>query len=94
MSKFENLVLARLLWKSAKVHFESAVFTEKIFVYQSDPESLGKLENELAGRDLAKGPTLSASWARVSAPALCPDLSSPSAVGDFRPAVPRFGEVR
>ncbi|MCU0877414.1 MAG: hypothetical protein MUF06_06470 [Pirellulaceae bacterium] len=50
MSKFENLVLARLLWKSAKVHFESAVFTEKIFVYQSDPESLGKLENELAGK--------------------------------------------
>jgi hypothetical protein len=48
LSKFEQLVLRRLLWKSAKVHFESALFAEKIFVYQADLESIGALQIELA----------------------------------------------
>ena len=47
LQKLEQLVLSKLLWRSAKVHFESAFFPERVFVYRSDPESLAMVHAEL-----------------------------------------------
>ena len=45
--KLEQLVLKRLLWSSAKVHFESAFFPDRAVLYEVDRESLAALHAEL-----------------------------------------------
>jgi hypothetical protein len=64
LSKLEQNVLTRLLWKSAKVHFESALFAEKVFVYQSDPESIGALQIELAEKRFGERVDSEVTWNR------------------------------
>jgi hypothetical protein len=47
LDKLEGLVLKRMLWLSAKVHFESVFFSERVFLYEVNRESLGGLYGEL-----------------------------------------------
>ncbi len=47
MVKLEREILTKILWTSAKVHFESTFFGERVFVYRSRRESIAALQAEL-----------------------------------------------
>jgi hypothetical protein len=62
LNKLEREVLSKLLWVSAKVHFESVFFKERIFVYRSQQESLVRLQAELEERRFGERTDVSVTW--------------------------------
>jgi hypothetical protein len=68
LSKLEQIVLRRLLWKSARVHFESTFFAERVFVYQSDPGSIAALHNEIALNRFGERIESESIWERLEVP--------------------------
>jgi hypothetical protein len=47
LAKFEGLLLKKLAWISAKVHLETQLRPERIYIYRSESSSLGELRFEL-----------------------------------------------
>uniref|UniRef100_A0A7C4QNP6 Uncharacterized protein n=1 Tax=Schlesneria paludicola TaxID=360056 RepID=A0A7C4QNP6_9PLAN len=64
LDKLEGLVLRRMLWLSAKVHFESVFFSERVFLYEVDRESLGGLYDELGSVRFGERVEGEVRWAR------------------------------
>ncbi|MFO0957003.1 MAG: hypothetical protein U0800_05985 [Isosphaeraceae bacterium] len=64
LAKLEERLLKKLLWASAKVHFESAFFPERIFLYEVDGESLAGLYRELDVARFGEGLGAEVRWAR------------------------------
>lgn len=68
LAKLEELLLKRCLWSSAKVHFESSFFSERVFLYEVDRESLGALLGELAEGRFGARPEGEVRWTRRELP--------------------------
>jgi hypothetical protein len=64
LNKLEGLVLSRMLWSTARVHFESLFFPEHDVHYDVDPESLGSLYAELSEGRFAARTVAEAKWTR------------------------------
>lgn len=70
LGKLEDLVLKRLLWSSARVHFESMFFPERVFLYNVDPESLGSVYDELSTVRFGERIVSEVRWARRELPGI------------------------
>jgi hypothetical protein len=64
LGKLEELVLGRLLWRSARVHFESVFFPERAYHYDVDEESLGMLYGELGEVRFGERVEATVGWSR------------------------------
>lgn len=64
LAKLEQHVLARLLWRSAKVHVESAFAPERVYVYRADRESLHELLRALDEQRFAERVDSAMRWTR------------------------------
>jgi hypothetical protein len=64
LDKLEGLALKRMLWLSAKVHFESVFFSERVFLYEADRESLGVLYDELGSGRFGERTESEVRWSR------------------------------
>lgn len=62
--KLEREVLGKLLWNSAKVHFESTFFGERLYLYQSRQESIAALQAELETKQFGERIDATMSWNR------------------------------
>lgn len=68
LAKLERLLLSRLLWRSAKVHFESTVFAERVFQYESDAATQASLRQALAESRFGERFDVAAGWERRELP--------------------------